>query len=323
LGYGLLIGIPMLSLAGAWQFAALFIIMERIGKAIRSPARDTILSQASSQVGTGFGFGLHEALDQVGAIGGPLLFAAFFMFAGKNLGITEYHRAYAFLWIPFLLLIFFLFISYLKVPQASVFESAPKGNISEKLPRIFWIYTLFTFITTAGFCSFILIAFHFKLRNILPDAQIPLFYAIAMGIDAVAALGIGKLYDILKNKSNNQNAGLNLLITLPVLSLLIPFFIFSKSVGFVVVGVLCWGVVMGVHETIMRSGIADITSLSKRGTGYGIFNTAYGLAALVGNSLMGFFYDRSLSLVVLAIVAVELLALGVFFVMKKEINADK
>ena len=83
LGYGLLVSVPLLSLAGIWQIAALFIILERIGKAIRSPARDTILSQASSQIGTGFGFGLHEAMDQIGAVSGPLIFTVLFLLIGK------------------------------------------------------------------------------------------------------------------------------------------------------------------------------------------------------------------------------------------------
>lgn len=322
LGYGLLISVPLLSLAGVWQIAALFIILERVGKAIRSPARDTILSQASSQIGTGFGFGLHEAMDQIGAVLGPLIFAVFFMFIGKQSSVAEYKEAYTFLWIPFLLVMFCLFFSYRKVLHPESLEAPQKNKIPDKLSKTFWLYTLFTFITTIGFCSFILIAFHFKFTNILSDAQIPLFYALAMGIDAVAALGIGKLYDIFKHRQDNQSAGLNLLIVIPVLTILMSFFIFSKNISFIVIGVLCWGIVMGIHETIMRSAIADITSLAKRGTGYGIFNTAYGAAMLAGSVLLGFLYDWSLYFVIGAIIIFELIALIIFFWMKKEIRAQ-
>lgn len=319
LGYGLLVSVPLLSLTGVWQVAALFIILERVGKAIRSPARDTILSQASSQVGTGFGFGLHEALDQIGAVTGPLIFAAFFAITGKDIGIAQYQKGYSFLWIPFFLVMLCLFFSYRRVPHPEALEAPQKNKIPDNLSKIFWLYTLFTFITTTGFCSFILIAFHFKFTGILSDAQIPLFYAIAMGIDAVAALGIGKLYDIFKHRHDNQNAGLNLLIVIPLLTAFMPFFVFSKSINFIIIGVLCWGVVMGIHETIMRSAIADITSLSKRGTGYGIFNTAYGLSMFVGSALLGFLYDRSLHFVIFTIIIFELFALIIFFLIKKEI----
>lgn len=323
LGYGLLISVPLLSLAGIWQVAALFIILERIGKGIRSPARDTIISQASSQVGTGFGFGLHEAMDQIGAVLGPLIFAGFFIVAGKQISITNYQKGYAFLLVPFLLVMLCLLVSYRRVPNPDILEATQKNNILDKLSKVFWLYTLFTFVTTAGFCSFILIAFHFKSADIMPDAQIPLFYAIAMGIDAVAALAVGKLYDIFKNRSNNPNAGLNLLIAVPLISILIPFFVFSRNLNLIIIGVFCWGVVMGIQETIMRSAVADITSLARRGTGYGIFNTTYGLAIFLGSSLIGFLYDRSLVFVILAVIVIELFAFIPFFLMRKEIYAKK
>jgi len=320
LGYGLLISVPLLSLAGVWQVAALFIILERVGKAVRSPARDTILSQASTQIGTGFGFGLHEAMDQIGAVAGPLIFASLFMVTGKQISIADYQKGYAFLWVPFFLVIFCLFVSYRRVPGPEVLEAEQKDDIPDKLSKIFWLYTLFIFITTLGFSSFILIAFHFKSSGILSDVQIPLFYAIAMGIDALAALTIGKFYDSLKKRSGMRNAGLNLLITIPLISLLIPLFVFSRNLHFVIIGVLCWGIVMGIHETIMRSAIADITSLTKRGTGYGIFNTAYGFAMFLGSLILGFFYDKSISLVVFTIVVTELFAFIPFFLIKKEID---
>jgi len=323
LGYGLLISVPLLSLTGIWQVAALFIILERIGKAIRSPARDTILSQASSQVGTGFGFGLHEAMDQIGAVAGPLVFASLFMAAGKKIGIADYQKGYALLWIPFFLVMVFLFISYHRVPKPETLVVPNKNNIPDKLSKIFWLYTLFTFITTTGFCSFILIAFHFKSSGILSDAQIPLFYAIAMGIDALSALAIGKLYDTYKSKRGEDNAGLNLLIIIPLMSLLIPLFAFSKSLHFVIIGVVCWGVVMGIHETIMRSAIADTTSLKKRGTGYGIFNTTYGLAIFLGSFLIGLLYGQSIRLIFPIVFIIELLAVMVFFFLRTEMRLQE
>jgi predicted MFS family arabinose efflux permease len=325
LGYGMLISVPLLSLAGIWQIAALFIILERIGKAIRSPARDTILSQVSSQVGTGFGFGLHEAMDQIGAIAGPLIFTTFFILVGRQqVNIAEYQKGYAFLWIPFLLIMFCLIISYQRVPHPETLEVSTKNNKGhDKLSKVFWLYTVFTFIATAGFCNFILITFHFKSKGIFSDAQIPFFYAIAMGIDGVVALSFGKLYDVLKGNNNNQKAGLNLLITLPLISLWIPLLVFSKNYSFIIIGICFWGIVMGIHETIMRSAIADMTSLQKRGIGYGIFNATYGLAMLLGSSLLGFLYDRSMHSLISAVVFLEMLALPIFFFMRREVLKEK
>jgi len=322
LGYGLLLSVPLLSLAGTWQVAALFILIERIGKAIRSPARDTILSQASWGIGTGFGFGLHEAMDQIGAITGPLIFTIFFMKLGKpQMAISDYQRGYAFLGIPFLLAMLCLVISYFKLPRPDTLEKQ-KNIVFDKLSKIFWLYTLFTFISTMGVCNFILIAFHFKSKNILSDVQIPFFYAIAMGIDAIFALAIGKYYDVLKKIKNIQSAGLNLLVVVPLFSLLVPFFVFSKHFILILIGIICWGSIVGIQETIMRSAIADITSLSKRGLAYGIFNTVYGLAVFVGSSLLGFIYDHSLSALIVTVVVIEAIAFLCFFLVKKEISSE-
>ncbi len=318
LGYAMLISVPLLGLTSIWQAAAVLIIAERIGKAVRSPARDTILSQANSWVGTGFGFGLHEAMDQIGAVSGPLIFTAFFVIAGKHVTTADYQKAYSFLWIPFVLVMLCVFIAFRNIPHPEVLRSADKNNLPDKLSGVFWSYNLFTFLATAGFFSFVLLAYHFKSSGDVSDAHIPLFYALAMGIDAVAALIVGKYYDVLKKKHNDRNAGLNLLIVIPLLSLMIPFFVFTKSTGLIIAGVLCWGIVMGIHETIMRSAIADITSFKKRGTGYGIFNATYGLAFFLGSALMGFLYDHSISLVIFAIVFIECLALIAFVFMKRE-----
>ncbi|MDD5771427.1 MAG: MFS transporter, partial [Candidatus Omnitrophica bacterium] len=186
IGYGLLVSVPLLALTGIWQVAVIFIIIERLGKALRSPAKDTILSQATKQVGTGFGFAIAEVLDQIGAIAGPLIFTGLFLFLGRgSRSLSDYQFGYSLLWIPLILVIFCIFIAYRRLPEPAVLE-APlvKGPQADKLSRVFWIYTVFTFITTIGFTNFALIGYHFKTINILTDAQIPLFYALAMGVDA-------------------------------------------------------------------------------------------------------------------------------------------
>lgn len=320
LGYGMLLSVPLLSLAGIWQVAVVFIIMERLGKALRSPARDTILSQATKQVGTGIGFAIAEVLDQIGAIAGPLIFTALFIILGKgDRGLADYQHGYALLWIPLILVLFCLIFAWRRVPNPEVLEvAAVKNHPPDKLSKVFWIYTIFTFVTTLGFANFALIGYHFKAKHILTDAQIPLFYALAMGVDAIAALAIGKTYDVFKARRNNEKAGLITLIAIPVLSLFIPALVFSAKFSFVLTGAIIWGVVMGAHETIMRSAIADITALKKRGTGYGIFNAVYGLAIFIGSALVGLLYENSIPAVIIISVILEIIAIGIFFILKKE-----
>lgn len=319
IGYGMLVSVPLLSLAGVWQVAVVFIIMERLGKALRSPARDTILSQATKQVGTGIGFAIAEVLDQLGAIAGPLIFAGLFVILGKgNRNIADYQFGYSLLWIPLILVLLCIIFAWRRVPEPEALEiPVIKSPQADKLGKVFWIYTVFTFVTTLGFANFALIGFHFKATGVLTDSQIPLFYAVAMGVDALAALAIGRLYDIFKSRRDNEKAGLVTLAVIPVLSLFIPAFVFSANFSLVLAGAIIWGIVMGCHETVMRSAIADLTPLKKRGTGYGIFNSAYGLAIFIGSAVMGLLYEYSIPAVIIISIGVEIAAIPVFFILKK------
>ena len=305
IGYGLLLSIPLLAFAGYWQLAAVLIILERMGKAIRSPARDTMLSYATKEVGRGWGFAVHEALDQVGAVIGPIVFSLVL------LSHAGYSKGFTLLWIPALLTLVVLAIARKKVPSPQKLEApgeTSKQNIQGKLPRIFWLYTIFTLFSVAGFANFQLISYHLKVQAIIPDAQIPMLYAIAMGVDALAALIVGKTYD---------KIGLIALLAIPLLTLPIPFLAFSYSYSLVLMGIILWGVVMGIQETIMRAAIADLTSVERRGFAYGIFNTAYGAGWFLGGALMGLLYEISINYLILFAVVMELISIPLFFSVRR------
>jgi MFS family permease len=321
-GYCMLISVPLLSLTGIWQIVSVFIICERLGKALRSPSKDTILSQATKQIGTGWGFALHEALDQIGAIAGPLIFTVIFLFT-KNIDspLHQYQLGFKILWIPFILVIGCVVTAYFIVPDPeNLNKKETKKNLPDKLSREFWLYTLFSFITTTGFISFVILGFYFKDKNIINESGIPFFYSIAMAVDGIAALIIGKIYDRLKTKFQNEKSGLILLIIIPLLTIFIPVFAFTGNLIFIVCSVVLWGIVMGTHETIMKSSIADLTHFKKRGTGYGIFNTAYGIAMFAGSLLFGFLYKINLIYIIIFVTGVEVIALLVYYKLYKSIN---
>jgi len=304
-GYGLLFSIPLLAFAGYWQLAAVLIILERMGKAIRSPARDTMLSYAAKGVGRGWGFAVHEALDQIGAIIGPIVFSLVFLFNGG------YREGFTLLWIPALLALVVLGIARKKVPSPQKLETSGKTsrqNIKDRLPRVFWLYTIFTLFSVAGFANFQLISYHLHVEGIVPDAQIPIIYAIAMGVDALAALVVGKTYD---------RIGLISLLAVPLLTLPIPFLAFSHSYSLVLMGIILWGMVMGIQETIMRAAIADLTPIERRGFAYGVFNTAYGAGWLLGGTLMGLLYEPSINYLILFAVVMELISIPLFFLVRR------
>jgi len=311
LGYSMLIVVAMLGITNSWPFIVTLILLERLGKALRNPAKDTLVSQvAEGQVGVGFAFGLQEALDQIGAFLGPLIFTLVFLVTGKQ-AIQDYQLAYRWLVVPFVLLMAFLYFAMRKVKSENLIPK-PKTRAfeAEKLKPIFWIYTAFTFFSTLGFVNFSLIGYHLKDNALLPDGQITLLYAVAMAVDALAALVVGRWYDRLKQKRGTRMGGLAVLAGIPLLTLLLPFLTLSHSVPLIVTGMLLFGIVIGTHETIMRSAIADLTPFHKRGTGYGVFNSVYGLAFLAGAALMGKFYDLSWMGAIYGVsVAVEALAI--------------
>jgi len=306
IGYGLLLSIPLLAFADYWQLAAVLIVLERMGKAIRSPARDTMLSYATKEVGRGWGFAVHEALDQIGAIIGPIVFFLVFLFHGG------YREGLALLWIPALLTLAVLALARKRVPSPQELEppgETSRQNIQSKLPKIFWLYTVFTLFSIAGFASFQLISYHLKVQSIVPDAHIPMIYAVAMGSDALAALLAGKTYD---------RIGLISLLAVPVLTLPIPVLAFSYNYNLVVIGITLWGVVMGIQETIMRAAIADLTPIERRGFAYGIFNTAYGASWFLGAVSMGLLYELSINYLILFAIVMELISIPLFFLVRRE-----
>ena len=322
IGYGMLFFVPLMGFTKNWNVLFVLILMERIGKAIRNPSKDTVLSAISeNQVGVGFAFGLQEALDQVGAFLGPLIFTAVFYFTGKK-SLAEYSLGYKFLFIPFVLLMLFLYYSYRVISKGNLLnEEYERQFKSEKLKPIFWMYMAFTFFATLGFLNFSTLGYHMKSQNILTDGSITLIYSVAMIVDALTALTVGRLYDKLKEKSGKKDGGILVLGAIPLVTLLLPFFGLTTSKSLLIVSMIIFGIIMGTHETIMRSAIADITPFDKRGTGYGVFNTGYGLALFLGATITGYLYDKNLNSVILIMTAVcEIIAAIIFIKMKREIQ---
>lgn len=324
LGYGMLVAVPLMGFTMNWNILIILILMERIGKALRNPSKDTIISAvAQNQVGVGFAFGLQEALDQIGALVGPLIFTIVFFIAESN-ELTQYQLGYKALIIPFMLLMIFLIFAYKKIEKENLIkEIHAKEYKEEELQPTFWIYTFFTFFATLGFLNFSVIGYHLKAEGIFSDGNITLLYALAMGIDAITALLFGKIYDNMKLKTGIKTSGLLTLLVIPFLSVALPIFTLSNSEGLVIAGMVVFGIIMGVHETIMRSAIADIVPFYKRGTGYGVFNTAYGLALLGGSSLMGFLYDKDMtSTIIILAILFEMIALLLYYKMNKMVKIN-
>ena len=288
-GYTLLFSIPLLALVWDWRMAALLLLVERTGKALRSPARNTILSQAAVEVGAGKGFAIHEILDQVGAIVGPILFSLMLLAGG-------YREAFLVVLAPLFLLLFFLFHARRTFPRV-VPKTRPESGGGELGRSLKW-YNLFVFISAAGLLPWPLLAYHMKQAGTMAEEAIPLAYALAMMADALSAYPIGVVFD---------RMGFVSLSICPLFSVLVPLAFLRYPAC--LVGVVAYGLVLGIYETIMRAGVAKLAPLEKRGLAYGTFESVYGLSFLLGNSLAGLLCEHNVSLVTLYVFLVEILSL--------------
>lgn len=302
-----LLAVPLLALAGSWEIAAVLLIMERLGKAIRTPARDVMLSHATSRVGSGWGFGVHEAMDQTGAILGPLIVAVVLVLNGT------YKTGFALLLVPALLALAVLALSRFLYPHPHDLELS-QPQIGTGFKKIYWVYIAAVGLIAAGFADFPLIAFHFQKDAVVSAAMIPVFYAVAMGVDALAALVFGRLFD---------RIGVSAMILVAVLSALFAPFVFLGGFYTALVGMALWGVSMGAQESIMRAAVANMSSVERRGTAYGVFNTVYGVLWFAGSAVMGMLYDISITYLVAFSVVMQLSSIPLLVFVRKNTSTQE
>ena len=305
-GYSLnLFAVPLLALAGRWEIAVVLLLLERIGKAIRTPARDAMLSHATTEVGRGWGFGFHEAMDQLGAVSGPLIVAAVLYFRGS------YREGFAVLLLPAILAMVVIAAAARLYPHPQHLEvSAPKLETAG-LRRPYWLYVAAVGLMGAGYADFPLIAYHFGKAAVTPVTWIPIFYAVAMAVDAVAALVLGRMFDRL---------GMPVIIATASLSAFFAPLVFLGGFHLALAGMVLWGIGMGAQESIIKAALAEMVPRDRRATGYGLFNTGFGLCWFLGSALMGWLYELSLAWLIAFSVIIQLLAIPIFFGVSRDLR---
>jgi hypothetical protein len=305
-GYAMnVIAVPALALASNWRLAAILIVAERTGKALRGPARDVLLSGATQEVGHGWGFGLHSIMDQTGAVIGPLLMVAAVA--------RSHHFGPGFLWLAFPAVGTMVALSAARVlnPARGMQPKAPSDQVV--LPRVFWIYVAAAGLLACGMVDYPLLAYHFEGAKIATPVEIPLLYAGAMGVNGLTALMFGALFD---------RIGLNALVLGILISLLaLPLGFFGGPWG-AIASVACWATGLGAQDACLRSGIATVVSMNKRGGAFGAFNGVYGVAWFLGSLTMGVLYSRSLAALVLFGIAAQACAAILFFRLRGMLTRD-
>lgn len=291
--------------------AATLILVERTGKAVRSPSKSALLARMATTTGRGKGFGVHKALDQVGAFSGPLLLAGMAALTGA-------------LWPGFLVLAIPGALSLLLLAQlrrrapmitqpdqndptslpstrGGALTSLRNAVVGSDLPRAFHVFSLAAALMTAGLMTFGVISFRLVEDRLVVPAVVPLVYAGAMAVEAVAALGTGSLFD---------RWGGRVLLGVPPLVALVPLCVFADDLWLVFVGMAVWGVATGVQDSTVKAYVADLVPSSRRATAYGVFAAVQGLGAIAGGALAGGLVEADLAALILTIAALQFVALA-------------
>ena len=297
--------VPLLAITpfvatGGLVLACLLILAERFGKAVRSPAKSALLAHAAGAVGLGRGMGVHKALDQVGAVAGPLLVATVAAVAGA-------------LWPALAVLIIpgttaLLVLAWIRHrmgdpnpppddrPEPSAGAAAktvrspgPRLVSGAGLPVSFWLFAAAAGAATAGLVTFGVISYHLTTGHVVPVATIPLIYAAAMAAEALGALATGSLFDRIKGR---------ILLVLPFLVAAVPVLAFSTSPLIAILGVLIWGTAVGIQDSTVKALVADLVPSTRRATAYGVFAAVQGGAAMAGGAMAGALYQQSLPILI-------------------------
>ncbi|HEY3815445.1 MAG TPA: MFS transporter [Caulobacteraceae bacterium] len=309
LGYGIqMVAVPALAFTHNWPEAAVLIVAERAGRAIRNPPKDAMLSHAGKEAGgVGWAFGLNEALDQTGALVGPLVMAA--VLALRH----DYHLAFAVLALPAAITVTLMIVARLLYPRPQDLERKSSVPSPKGLPRAFWIYMAGAAFAGLGLADYPLIAYHFTRAHIVPGAWIAVFYAVAMATSGAGSLVFGKLFD---------RFGFKVLIAASLIAAMFAPLVFLGGFWSALAGAAVWGVATGVFESIIPAAVTPMVAPERRASVFGLFTAVYGTAWFAGSALIGFLYDRSLTAVIVFCVVGELAAAPFFIWAARKPNGD-
>jgi MFS family permease len=315
-GYAInLLAIPLLGFIGdsLWEIAIVLILLERVGKAIRAPAKSTLTSFTQLHLGAGKAFAINEALDQLGAFLGPLI--VFITLNARGGGSLEnYQFVFLLLGIFAIVTLSILVFARLKYPNPDQFEKEKDHVQGITKYKTFIIYMIAIALIAMGFIDYPVIAYHLDSNQLISSTHIPLLYAMAMGVDAIAALIFGHMFD--------KKGIVSLVYPILISSLAVPFVLLLDGTAVIILGIIFWGIGMGAQESILKAVVAKIVPKAYRARGYGVFATVFGLFWFIGSLIIGSLYDVSFVVLSLFVISMEVLGVITLFVLIKHLKKE-
>lgn len=302
IGYAInLLAVPAMALAGNWQVAAALVLAERIGRGIRKPTVEAMLSYTTGELGKGWVYGVNTALDEIGATIGPLLMALVLFMKGS------YQTGFAILLVPAVLALVSLTAARVVFPLPEKLETKQSGQ-TKGFTRAYWLNMIAGAFFAAGLTSFELISFHLSKNGVVTGEWIPAFLALATIGGIFASLAFGRLYD---------RVGLPVLIGAIILSSLFSPLVFTGGFVAVLAGLMLWGIGYATQDTLLKAVIAGVLPEGKRNLAFGLFYTGYGSGWLIGSIATGMLYEHSLTALIIFCMAVQWASLPVFVMAQK------
>jgi MFS family permease len=277
-GYGIsALIIPFYSIVIS-PFQVLYLrFIERFGKGIRTAPRDSLIAASVSDGETGRSFGLQKAMDNSGAIVGPLM--AFILLTSLP---GNYRIIFLFAGIPAILSIFVIIfgIKEVKKSQESLFKKFHFRDFSRK----FYFFLLIIFIFTLGNSTDALLMV--KANEVgVKVAFIPLVYLVTSIVSVLLAIPLGSLSDKI-GKEKILIAGFL------IYAIVYYGFGITGSIGTIVALFALYGLYSAATDGIQKAFVSDLTDKNKQGTGLGIYNALLGITLLPASLIAGILYDK-------------------------------
>ena len=282
LGYGLgALTKPLFAIAPTMGIVLTARLLDRVGKGIRGAPRDALVADIAPAHLRGAAFGLRQSLDTVGAFTGPLLAVGLML-----LWANDFRAVFWVAVVPGMLAVLLLLFGLQEPPALpGTQRSNPitRQNLRSLSPAYWWVVGIGAVFTLARFSEAFLVLR--AQQGGIPLALVPLVMVAMNLVYAASAYPFGKLSD---RMGHTKLLALGLLV-LVAADLVLAY---SSHWGVVLAGVALWGVHMGITQGLLATMVADTAPPALRGTAYGFFNLASGLALLVASVLAGLLWDR-------------------------------